>query len=71
MQKLQNYPIVAITDRKHYKRTDKLGNIKKITSYKCKWTQPENQNYTMWMTTEKLFPHNKPNISEHNLRLLK
>jgi CRISPR/Cas system Type II protein with McrA/HNH and RuvC-like nuclease domain len=33
--------------------------------------QPENHNYTMWMTTEKVFPHNKPNITEHNLILLK
>jgi hypothetical protein len=62
MQKLQEYPI---------KRTDKLGTIKKFTSYKCKWMQPENHNYTMLMTTDKVFPHNKPNITEHNLILLK
>jgi hypothetical protein len=33
--------------------------------------QPENHNYIMWMTTDKIFPHNKPNITEHNLILLK
>jgi hypothetical protein len=33
--------------------------------------QPDDQNYTMWMSTNKVFPHNKPNISEYNLRLLK
>ena len=33
--------------------------------------QPENHNYTMWMTTDKVFPHNKPNITTHNLSLLK
>jgi hypothetical protein len=71
MQKLQDYPITAITDKKHSKRTDKLGNIKKFTSYKCQWMQPDDQNYTMWMSTNKVFPHNKPNISYHNLRLLK
>jgi hypothetical protein len=71
MQKLQDYPITAIIDKKHSKRTDKLGTIKNFTSYKCKWMQPENHNYTMWMPTKKVFPHNKPNITEHNLRLLK
>jgi hypothetical protein len=25
----------------------------------------------MWMTTDKVFPHNKPDITEHNLILLK
>jgi hypothetical protein len=71
MQKLQDYPLTAITDKKHSKRTDKLGNIKKITSYKCEWPQSKNQNYTMWMPTDKVFLHNKPNITNHNLRLLK
>jgi hypothetical protein len=71
MQKLQNYPLVAITDKKHSKRTDQLGTIKKFTSYKCKWMQPDNHNYTMWMATDKVFPHNKPNITTHNLKLLK
>jgi hypothetical protein len=33
--------------------------------------QPKNHNYNMWMTTDKVFPHNKPNITEHNLILLK
>jgi hypothetical protein len=33
--------------------------------------QPENQNYTMWMTTNKVFLHNKPNIANHNLILIK
>jgi hypothetical protein len=33
--------------------------------------QSENQNYTMWMSTDKVFPHNKPNITDHNLGLLK
>jgi hypothetical protein len=42
-----------------------------FTSYKCTWVQPENQNYTMWMTTDKVFPHIKPNITNHNLILLK
>jgi hypothetical protein len=49
MQKLQDYPITAIIDKKHTKRIDKFGNIKKFTSYKCQWMQSENQNYTMWM----------------------
>jgi hypothetical protein len=70
MQKLHDYPIVAITSKKHSKRKDKLGTIKIFTSYKCKWMQPENHNYAMWMTTDKVFPHNKPNITEHNLILL-
>jgi hypothetical protein len=69
MQKLQDYPITTITDKKHSKQTNKLGTIKKFTSYKCKWMQPKNHNYTMWMTTYKVFPHNKPNITEHNLIL--
>jgi hypothetical protein len=71
MQKLQDYPLTAIIDKKNSKRIDKLGTIKKFTSYKCKRMQPENHNYTMWMPTDKVFPHNKPNITEHNLRLLK
>ena len=25
----------------------------------------------MWMATDKVFPHNKPNITNHNLILLK
>jgi hypothetical protein len=71
MQKLQDYPLTAIIVKKNSKRIDKLGTIKKFTSYKCKWMQPKNQSYTMWMLTDKVFPHNKPNITEHNLRLLK
>jgi hypothetical protein len=71
MQKLQDYPLTAIIDKKHSKYIDKLETIKKFTSYKCKWMQPENHNYTMWMLTDKVFPYNKPNITEHNLRLLK
>jgi hypothetical protein len=71
MQKLQDYPITAIIDKKHSKRTDKLGTIKKFTSYKCQWIQPKNHIYTMWMSTEKVFPHNKPIIMVYNLRLLK
>ena len=71
MQKLQDYPITTITDQKHSKQTNKLGTIKKFTSYKCKWMQPKNHNYTMWMTTYKVFPYNKPNITEHNLILWK
>jgi hypothetical protein len=71
MQRLQDYSITAITDKKQSKRTDKLGTIKKFTSYKCKWMQPKNHNYTMWMTTDKVFPHNKPNITDYNLILLK
>jgi hypothetical protein len=71
MQKLQDYLIAAITSKKHSKQKDKLGTIKIFTSYKCKWIQPENHSYTMWMPTDKVFPHNKPNITEHNLRLLK
>jgi hypothetical protein len=34
---MQDYPITAITDKKHSKRIDKLGTIKKFTSYKCQW----------------------------------
>jgi hypothetical protein len=71
MQKLQDYPITAITNTKQHKRKDKLGTTKIFTSYKCTWTQPENQNYTMWMATDKVFPHNKPNITNYNLMLLK
>jgi hypothetical protein len=71
MQKLQNYPITKIIDIKNSKRIDKLGTTKIFTSYKCKWTQPESHNYMMWMNTNKVFPHNTPNITEHNLRLLK
>jgi hypothetical protein len=71
MQKLQDYPIIAITAIKHSKQTDKLGTTKIFTSYKCKWTQPEKHNYMMWMNTNKVFPHNTPNITEHNLILLK
>jgi hypothetical protein len=71
MQKLQDYPITTITNTKQSKRKDKFGTIKLFTSYKCTWTQPENQNYTMWMSTNKIFPHNKPNIVNHNLPLLK
>jgi hypothetical protein len=65
------YPITAITDKKHSKQINKLGTIKKFTSHKYQWMQPESHNYTMWMPTDKVFPHNKPNITEHNLRLLK
>jgi hypothetical protein len=71
MQILQNYSITTITDIKQSKQKDKLGTIKKITSYKCKWMQPENQNYTMWMTSNKVFPHNQQNIAKYNLTLLK
>jgi hypothetical protein len=71
MQKLQDYPITAIMAIKHSKRTEKLGTTKIFTSYKCKWTQPDNHNYMMWMNTNKVFPHNTPNITEHNLILLK
>jgi hypothetical protein len=71
MQKLQDYPLTTIIDKKHSKRTDKLGTIKKFTSYKCKWMEPENHNYTMWIPTDKVFPYNKPGITEHNLKLLK
>jgi hypothetical protein len=71
MQKLQDYPITAITTIKHSKRTDKLGTTKIFTSYKCKWIQHENHNYMMWMNTNKVFPHNTPNITEQNLILLK
>jgi hypothetical protein len=63
MQKLQEYPITAIIDKKNSKRMNKLGTTKKFTSYKCKWMQPENYNYTLWMPTDKVFPHNKPNIT--------
>jgi hypothetical protein len=41
MQKLQDYPISAIINKKHSKRTDKLGTLKKFISYKCQWIQPE------------------------------
>jgi hypothetical protein len=71
MQKLQDYPITTITNTKQSKRKDKFGTTKMFTSYKCTWAQPENQNYTMWMATDKVFPHNKPNITNHNLILLK
>jgi hypothetical protein len=71
MQKLQDYPITTITNTKQSKRKDKFGTTKMFTSYKCTLTQPKNQNYTMWMTNEKIFPHNKPNIANHNLILLK
>jgi hypothetical protein len=71
MQKLQDYPITAITNTKHSKRKDKFDTLKMFTSYKCTWTQPENQNYTMWLATDNVFPHNKPNITNHNLTLLK
>jgi hypothetical protein len=71
MQKLQDYPITTITNTKQSKRKDKFGTTKMFTSYKCTWAQPENQNYSMWMTTDKAFPHNKPNIANHNLILLK
>jgi hypothetical protein len=71
MQKLQDYPITTITNTKHSKRKDKFDTIKMFTSYKCTWIQPENQNYIMWLTTDKVFPHNKPNITNHNLTLLK
>jgi hypothetical protein len=37
-----------------------------FTSYKCTWTQPENQNYTMWMATDKVFPHTKHYQSQFN-----
>jgi hypothetical protein len=71
MQKLQDYPITTITNPKHSKRKDKFGTTKMFTSHKCTWTQPEDQNYTMWMATDKVFPHNKPNITNHNINLLK
>jgi hypothetical protein len=71
MQKLQDYLVTTITDKKQSQRKDKFGTLKIFTSYKCKWIQPENQNYTMWMTTNKVFPHNKPNIANYNLLLLK
>jgi hypothetical protein len=71
IQKLQDYPLTAIINKKHSKRINKLGTIKKFTSYKCKWIQPENHTCTMWMSTNKVLPHNKPNITKHNLRLLK
>jgi hypothetical protein len=71
MQKLQDFPITTITNTKQSKRKDKFGTTKMFTSYKCTWTQPENQNYAMWMTTDKVFPHKKPNIANHNLILLK
>jgi hypothetical protein len=71
MQKLQDFPITTITNTKQSKRKDKFDTTKMFTSYKCTWAQPENQNYAMWMTTDKVFPHNKPNIANHNLILLK
>jgi hypothetical protein len=71
IQNLQNYPISDITDIKYSKRIDNLGTTKIFTSYKCKWTQPDNHNYMMWMNTNKVFPRNTPNITEHNLILLK
>jgi hypothetical protein len=71
MQKLQDYPITTITNIKHSKRKDKFDTTKMFTSYKCTWTQPENQNFTMWLATDKVFPLNKPNIANHNLSLLK
>ena len=33
--------------------------------------QFRNHNYTMWMTTDTVFPYDKPNITQHNLILLK
>jgi hypothetical protein len=71
IQKLQDYRITAISNIKHSKRTDKLGTTKIFTSYKCKWIQPSNHNYMMWLNTNKVFPHNTPNITDHNLILLK
>jgi hypothetical protein len=71
MQKLQDYSITTITNTKHSKRKDKFDTTKMFTSYKCTWTQPDNQNYTMWMAIDKVFPHNKPNITNHNITLLK
>jgi hypothetical protein len=71
MQKLQDYPITIITNKKQSKRKDKFDTINRFTSYKCTWIQPENQNYTMWMATDKIFPHNKSNIANYNLILLK
>jgi hypothetical protein len=71
MQKLQDYPITTITNTKQSQRKDNFGTIKMFTSYKCTWRQPENQNYTMWMNNDKVFPHNNPNIASHNLILLK
>jgi hypothetical protein len=71
MQKLEDYPITAITAIKYSKRTNKLGTTKIFTSYKCKWIQPENLNYMIWLNTNKVFPHKAPNITKHNLILLK
>jgi hypothetical protein len=71
IQKLQDYPITTIIDIKHSNRKNKIGTIKIFTSYKCKWIQPDNHNYMMWPNTNKVFPHNTPNITEHNLILLK
>ena len=71
MKNLHEYHITSIIDVKNSKRKDKLETTKIFTSYKCKWTQPNNQNYVMWMNTNKIFPHKTPNISEHNLILLK
>ena len=33
--------------------------------------QPENQNYTMWMTSYKVFTNNQQNIAKYNLTLLR
>jgi hypothetical protein len=71
IQNIREYPITEIIDIKHSKRTDKLGTTKIFTSYKCKWILPDNHNYMMWMNTNKVFPHNAHNITEHNLILLK
>jgi hypothetical protein len=71
MQKLQDYPITNITNTKYSTKKDKLGTTKIFTSYKCTLIHPENQYYTMWMATDKVFPHNKPNITNHNITLLK
>jgi hypothetical protein len=71
MQKLQDYPTTTITNIKHSKRKDKFDTTKMFTSYKCAWAQPENQNFTMWLATDKVFPLNKPNITNHNLSLFK
>jgi hypothetical protein len=71
MQKLQDYLVTTITNTKQSQRKDQFGTTKMFTSYKCTWTQSENQNYTMWMNSDKVFPHNNPNIANHNLILLK
>jgi hypothetical protein len=36
MQKLQEYPLTAIIDKKNSKRTNKLGTIKKFSPYLTK-----------------------------------